>query len=141
MARHSSFTQELADKICNYIAGGMSLRKLCELDGMPTKETVRVWLRDNETFSAQYARARDEQADFYADEIIEIADNETDPQKARVRVDSRKWIASKLKPKRYGDKLEVDNKHSGEVSFINDVPRPRVWLVEFWAAALSLEPS
>ncbi len=56
---------------------------------------------------AQYARAREEQADFYADEIVTIADTEPDAATARVRVDARKWVASKLKPKRYGDKLAL----------------------------------
>ena len=69
----TGYTPELATIICNYIAEGLSLRKLCEKDDIPvTKETIRVWLRDNDDFSAQYARARDEQADFYADEITEI---------------------------------------------------------------------
>ena len=50
------------------------------------------------------------QADHYADEIIEIVDTETDPVRARVRMDGRKWVASKLAPKKYGDKLETENR-------------------------------
>lgn len=101
----------MAERICSLIADGLSLRKVCEADDMPDKETVRRWLIADEAFRAQYARARDEQADFYADELVEIADTEDDPAKARVRVDARKWVASKLKPKKYGERIE----HGGEI--------------------------
>jgi hypothetical protein len=87
------------------LADGLSLREICEADEMPNRNTVRLWLRQDPEFCAQYARAREEQADHYADEIIEIADTEPDPQKARVRIDARKWVASKLKAKAYGDKV------------------------------------
>lgn len=53
--------------------------------------------------SQQYAQARLEQANYYADQIVEITDTERDPNRARVRVDARKWIASKMLPKVYGD--------------------------------------
>lgn len=111
MGRPSSYSQEMAERICSLIADGLSLRKVCEADDMPDKETVRRWLIADEAFRAQYARARDEQADFYADELVEIADTEDDPAKARVRVDARKWVASKLKPKKYGERIE----HGGEI--------------------------
>ena len=109
MGRPSSYTQEIADNICKLLAGGLSLRKICLMDGMPHIDTVRRWLieEDKATFHVQYTRAREEQADFYADEITEIADTEEDPNKARVRIDARKWVASKLKPKKYGDKIDV----------------------------------
>ena len=62
-------------------------------------------------FAEQYARAREVQAETLADEIVSIADEDGDPQRQRLRVDARKWVASKLKPKRYGDK--VTNEHTG----------------------------
>lgn len=112
MVRPSSYSQELADIICDRIARGESLRAVCETEGIPSKETVRNWLReDREGFLAQYTRAREEQADHYADEIIEIADKANDAQLARLQVDARKWKASKLAPKRYGEK--VDLTHAG----------------------------
>ena len=97
------------DTVCARIAGGASLRDACAHDDVPTVECIRLWLNGDKggEVVAQYARARDEQADFYADEIISIADNEPDTQKARNRVDARKWVASKLKPKRYGEKLAI----------------------------------
>ena len=107
VGRPSKFTQDLADSICSEIAIGKSLRKICEGDEFPTVKTVFNWLRTDEAFLQQYTRAREEQAESYADEIIDIADTEADPNKARVRVDSRKWVVSKLLPKKYGDKLDV----------------------------------
>jgi len=105
--RPSDYTDALAVMICQHIADGLSLRAIAEVEGMPSKETVRRWLRDNPAFRAQYAVARDEQADVFAEEIVDIADTESDSQKARVRIDARKWVASKLKPKKYGDKVAL----------------------------------
>jgi hypothetical protein len=78
---------------------------------MPNRDTVYAWVRDNTEFSDMYARARDAQADHYVDEIMSIADSAEDPQKARVQIDARKWVASKLRPRIYGDKQEIE--HSG----------------------------
>ena len=102
--------QKQFDIICARIAGGESLRKICLAKDLPTPQGVRKWLnadKDGELV-AQYARAREEQADHYADEIITIADNKNlSPEDRRIRIDARKWVASKLKPKRYGDKLAL----------------------------------
>ena len=112
MARPSKFTPILVRRICDRIAGGASLRAICEGEGMPNRETVRRWLRDNDEFRRWHALAREWQAEFYADQIIEIADgvaaNRGAIQRARLRIDARKWIASKLAPKRYGHRPEID---------------------------------
>ncbi len=106
--RPSEYTQEIADVICERIAEGDSLRTICLGDDMPNRATVFRWLGKYAEFSDQYARARDAQADAYADDVVYIADTEKDPQLARVRVDARKWTASKLKPKKYGDQLRTE---------------------------------
>jgi hypothetical protein len=60
-------------------------------------------MKSHPEFLEQYARARELQTDIFIDEIIDIADStENDVQRDRLRIDSRKWIASKLKPKKYG---------------------------------------
>lgn len=109
--RPTDFTPELANEICARLSDGMSLRRVCEADDMPDRRTVFRWLNDNDDFSHQYARAKEEAADSLADDIEDIADGtlkgKYDPQAARVAVDAKKWIASKLKPKRYGDKLDL----------------------------------
>lgn len=109
-------TQEVADEICERIADGESLRSICRDDRMPSKAEVFRWLADSSEFRDQYARARETQADTYFDEIIAIADDQDqDPNSRRIRVDARKWAAGKLRPKVYGEKLDLN--HSGSVKF------------------------
>jgi len=121
--RPSSYTQEKADYICQELSEGRSLRKICEDEGMPTAGTVCRWLSESETFQAQYARAREAQADALFEQILDIADdgkNDTTKDddgnirtdhdviaRSRLRVDARKWMAGKLRPKKYGEKLEL----------------------------------
>lgn len=131
----SSYSQEVADEICEQIANGKSIRQICLADNMPAMSTVFKWLRDIDGFSEQYAHAREAQAELLAVEIIEIADdgrndtymdeegnvrtNQDVIARSRLRVDARKWIASKLKPKVYGDKVtnEVTGQDGGPVQF------------------------
>lgn len=128
--RPSSFTQEIADKICEGIADGKSLRSLCEGDDMPAKSSIFKWLSQRKEFADQYARAREAQADALFDDILTIADdgrndsytdddgNERTNQdviaRSRLRVDARKWMAGKLRPKVYGEKIQTE--HSGEMT-------------------------
>lgn len=97
---------------CEALANGKSLRQICEAEGMPSRSTVQKWLTEDAGLSDQYARARSLQADHYAEEIIEIADNtsaQSDHNRDRLRIDARKWVAAKLAPKKYGDKLDVEH--------------------------------
>lgn len=116
IGRPSKYSDEMAETICEKIANGRSLRSICAEDGMPTTSTVCKWLIENKEFSEQYARARTRQADYFFEEIVEIADSvEADSAavaKARLQVDARKWAASKIAPKKYGDKQELDVKSS-----------------------------
>lgn len=70
--------------------------------------TVYNWLAKHPEFLTMYTRAREDQADTLADQIIEIADGTDLPDQKRVRIDARKWISMKLKPRQYGDKQQVD---------------------------------
>ena len=117
-----AFSQEIADEICSRLAKGESLRTICGTgrdDFMPGQSTVFKWLGENTEFAKQYAHAREAQAEHYVDEIISIADSPnsetSDAQRDRLRVDARKWVASKLSPKKYGDKIDVAH----TVSLIN----------------------
>lgn len=133
--RPSEFTQEVADAICAELAEGKSLRSVCKAEEMPCIRTVFTWMRTYPEFLQQYARAKEESADALADEILDIADdsardfvsgengpvfNSEHVQRSRLRVDTRKWIASKLKPKKYGDKVAVGG--------ADDLPAMRVVL-------------
>lgn len=127
MARPSSFTQEIADLICEGIAEGKSLRSMLRDDeSLPASSTVFRWLSLNKEFSEQYTRARESQADVLFDEILAIADDGTNDTyltdegervnhdviaRSKLRVDARKWMAGKLRPKVYGEKIQTE--HSG----------------------------
>lgn len=104
MGRPSDYSQELADRICEGLSDGKSLRAICRAEDMPGKTTVFRWLQSNLEFRDQYARAREAGADSLADEMVDIADGleSDDVQRDRLRVDTRKWVASVLKPKKYG---------------------------------------
>jgi hypothetical protein len=115
------YSQKLADLICEALAEGHSLRSICKAENMPNKGTVFRWLAENSAFSDQYARAREAQADCLFDDILAIADDGrndsyTDDDgnvrtdfdviaRSKLRVDARKWMAGKLRPKVYGDKV------------------------------------
>lgn len=116
LGRPTDYTKDMADKICEKISGGLSLRAICAEAGMPARGTVYRWLIENADFQDQYTRARDKQADYFAEEIIEIADSAEAESaavaKAKLQIDARKWAASKIAPKKYGDKQEIDVKSS-----------------------------
>ena len=99
--------ETVKDIICDRISGGESLNGICREEGMPHKVTVFRWLADDENFRNRYARARETQADALFDEVLSIADTEEDTNKARVRIDARKWMAGKLRPKVYGEKVVI----------------------------------
>ena len=112
--RPTKFSDALAKRICIQIAEGKSVRKICKSASMPSLTTLFRWLDEKPGFRDQYARAREWQAELYADEIVDISDSCADAQKARVRIDARKWTAVKLLPKKYGDR--VHNEHSGAIA-------------------------
>jgi hypothetical protein len=107
--RPSVYTDDLATLICEELAMGGALHKLCEtMENWPTERTVYRWLESNDAFRQMYARARERQMDREVDEMKTIADNATDANLARVQVDVRKWRASKLAMKKYGDKVVTE---------------------------------
>lgn len=117
MSRPTNYTPELDSKICERIAAGESLSQICRDDDMPHRDTVYEWKGKNQAFSDRYARAVEDRAENLASEIVEISDESAvDPTSesvaaARLKVDARKWIASKLFPRKYGDKVQTE--HSG----------------------------
>ena len=112
IGRPSTYSEYIANVICERISLGESLRAICREDDFPDKVTVLRWLQKHPEFRTQYAQARDEQADTYFDMIIDEAFNSHDAQIGRLRVDALKWVSSKLAPKRYGDRIE--HEHTGE---------------------------
>lgn len=129
--RPTKFNQQTADLICMMLSEGLSLRQILKADTtgtLPAQSTVYEWLLRHPLFAEQYARAREEQADTNADEILEIADErppEFKDDKGRIyldqtyiqwqknRIEARKWTAMKLKPKKYGDRVAVEGVEGG----------------------------
>jgi hypothetical protein len=126
--RPTDYTPEIGSAICAEIALGYSLRTICTTGSMPCVATIFNWLRVHPEFLEQYTRAKEEQADALAEEMLDIADDGTNDwvekngkdgkpfialdaehvQRSRLRIETRKWIASKLKPKKYGEKVNVE---------------------------------
>lgn len=107
-----TYTPRVAAKFCEAIAeGGKSIRTVCKLAGMPSKATVFRWLRDHPDFLEMYELAKDEQADTFVDEIVEIADKckgtKQAIQKARLQIYAREVAAAKMRPKKYGSKMQL----------------------------------
>lgn len=137
VGRPSKYTQALSDKLCSELAQGKSLRTICKSTVFPSTVTVFKWMRTNEEFLNQYTRAKEESADSLTDEMLDIADNATNDymeelgkdgqskgyqlngdhvRRSTLRIETRKWLASKLKPKRYGNNVSVAVKESKEFS-------------------------
>ncbi len=129
--KHRLYTPEIAEEILERLADGESLASICSRDGMPSRGAVNHWvLNDHEGFASRYACAREAGLMTLADDILVISDDgrndtykdedgkeRTDQdvvQRSRLRVDSRKWILSKLMPKQYGDRVALE--HSGEIA-------------------------
>ena len=125
-----------AAAVCELLASGLSLRAACrKLDG-PDPSTMLRWLEESDVLAQQYAQARARGYQLLADEIIEISDDssgdviysDSGPKldaefvaRSRLKVESRKWMLSKMLPKLYGDKLDLN--HAGTVSHFHKVER------------------
>lgn len=129
--RPSDYTEELAETICLRLAEGESLRSVCRDDGMPCKQTVLRWISRIPAFRDQYVRAKEEGAEAIAEELFDIADDGTNDwmekldkdgeaigyqlngehvQRSKLRIDTRKWYLSKIMPKKYGDRIQHDQR-------------------------------
>jgi len=116
------YSPEVVAELLDRIADGASLRTVCAQDDMPSRQSWRRWMREHPELRDQYAHARADRASARADEIVEIADDEDIPVESRkVRIDARKWEASKLDRPTYGDRQQVE--HSGSLSLGDAIAR------------------
>jgi hypothetical protein len=122
-------TDELTEFVCTMAMMGISLKRMCEVPGMPSRTQVTRWLIDNEIFEAKYARAKEVSAETMLDEVLEIADDGTNDymedsymtgktpgyqfngehiQRSKLRVETRLQLMGLLRPKKYGKKVEME---------------------------------
>lgn len=134
MAKERPYDEATGDEICARLASSeKGLNSICKEIGI-APSTVYKWLALNKSFAEQYARAREIQADYMAESILDIADDSSNdtiitedgemPNKewmnrSRLRVDTRKWLMSKLHAKKYGDKLDLN---------VTEIPAPIIEL-------------
>ena len=91
---------------------------------MPSPATVILWAKEDPAFAEQYARAREIGYTHLPEEIVEISDNLSgDPARDKLRVDTRKWLLSKVLPKVYGEKLALTDPDGGPVAFTFNIDR------------------
>ena len=108
-------TPDLEHKILSQLEDGISLVKICAADDMPSRGTVLNWQRENDDFCTKCARAREACGDLAADALDDINDKVEkqilEPAAANVISSNLKWKASKLAPKKYGDRLQTENRN------------------------------
>ncbi len=130
MAYSQKDIDKIFDYVCLEIEKGRALRNVLKDENMPSTSTFYQWLENNTDKAKQYARATEVRADIIFDDILSIADENTNDtfvndngievvnndviQRSRLRIDARKWVLSKLNPKKYGDKIQTE--HSGEIT-------------------------
>jgi hypothetical protein len=129
--RPSAYSEEIAEVICDRLANGESLVAICASDELPHRSTVLRWLAKDDSFATRCARARDAQADYAFDEMAAIEDQTlagvVPPDVARVVLSSKQWRASKLAPKKYGDKVtQVHEGGDKPVQLENITPADRL---------------
>jgi Bacteriophage Sf6, terminase small subunit-like len=137
--RPTRYTEKLGAQICALIMTGQSLREVCRREDMPSRSAVFSWLAKHEEFADQYARACLIRQEEIFDEIFEIADDGSNDwmlrrdgdeaievvnheviQRSRLRIDARKWALSKMNPRKYGEKLDIDQTSRIALSFDRD---------------------
>jgi hypothetical protein len=142
LGRPTLYTEELATFICAEIASGEKVSDICKAESMPSQRSVYTWLARYPEFSQQYAKAQADRTHAMAEEIMDIADDGRNDwmernhgdnvgwvangealQRSRLRVDTRKWLMSKMQPKKYGDSLNLGNAGDEPFKVVNEIRR------------------
>ncbi len=109
--RPTTFTPVMAERIVSLLWQGHSLKKISEMEGMPSDSTIDGWMEKDAEFSGRCAQARAHASDRRVDEIIDIADDQTiPPDHKKHMISTRQWMAEKLMPKKYGQKVELNGR-------------------------------
>ena len=148
MGRPSSFSEEMCAEICARLSEGESLRSICRDSHIPHMVTVLRWVGSEEhaDFRNQYAEARAVGLEHKADEILEIADAEiaagdsTAVAKQRLQIDARKWVLSKLVPKKYGDAATLSIGNKDEKAFAIEANINNIALTKLLSSVVAEQP-
>lgn len=122
--------EEIIKIVLQRISEGESLRAILPIgNDLISREYFNQWLHEDTTLVDRYTHAREERADKIFEDIIDIADNKENDvsisengvvlnsefvQRSKLKIDARKWMLSKMLPKKYGDKLDIDHTTKGE---------------------------
>ena len=165
MGRPSIYSATLAAIICGRMAEGESVRSICRDKDMPDRSTVSRWASENAEFHSHYTRAEHLRVEVMSDECLEIADDGTTDfitkvgrngveyeavdqehiQRSRLRVDTRKWLMSKLKPEKYGERVEhemsgtVTHTHTAQLGDREKMRRFALFMMEDQADGAMIE--
>jgi len=136
MTSRVTYSDDIADRICDELSQGVSMRTICAAPDMPNRRTVMRWMDDNAEFAAKCARAREIGLDDRAEEMRERIEVEEDVQRARLIFDYGRWYLSKLAPKKYGDRaaLELSGPDGGPVQVLDVTKLSDAALAEIVAA-------
>jgi hypothetical protein len=147
VGKPTKYSKDVAERVCELMAQGFTLREICKPDEMPAPSTVRWWVvNDVNGIAERYARAREAQADHWADEILEASDdgsndwmvrqrrdgsdevvvNREHVSRSQLRVDARKWLLAKLHPAKYGERVAVDATLNGRMTIDQMTPEERI---------------
>ena len=138
MAYSQDEQNKVFNEICEYIEQGKSLRSILKAFDMPSSRTFYSWLDESEDKVKQYARATEIRAENIFEDMLEIADDGTNDymtitkgyieynvedrevtNRSKLRLDARKWMLSKMQPKKYGDKIQQEIELSGSLNVPN----------------------
>jgi hypothetical protein len=145
MVQKTKYTEAIAEEICNRLAAGESLASICRTPGFPTETKVRIWALNDQAdkhgtgkgFKERYTVAREIGYERMADEVIAISDadyrmedglvDNAAVQQARLRSDNRKWLLSKMLPRKFGDRVTAE--------VVGDANAPLLTRIELVAVA------
>jgi hypothetical protein len=131
--------REVWPKMLERITEGKSLMSATKEANM-SYATAMYQLRNNPELQSKYREATAERGDYLADELVDLADEmppaDLDPSlinawvnRQRLRIDARKWSASKLRPKMWGDKIDVSVTHT-QISIVQALEQAESRLLE-----------
>lgn len=126
-------------RIIKEFSGGGSLESILKINKIRSEDFLDT-VFSSEIIMAEYSRAREIKAEIHVGQIIDIADNDPDPNSARVRIDARKWYASKIVPKQYGDRVDVNHNHTIDIGQALSDARSRAALISPLKQVDQVEP-